>query len=84
MNKRLTLTDHERIGAELFEIRNRLLTLGGEIANTHPKASSVGRNALKMASSVDRVRAHLDNEAIAAGGSTRTYYPGTGKQGIAK
>ncbi len=52
---------HEAIGAELFAIRNRLLTLGVEVGTAYPKNSRQYKAGMEATKSVDRLRNVLDD-----------------------
>ena len=77
----LPLSRHQEIGAELYEIRNRLMRLSTEISNSHPKASKASRTSRKAADSIDSLRCVLDSIACSIpGGSPKVYYPGKAPQ----
>jgi hypothetical protein len=75
----LDITRHQEIGLELARIRDRLNTLGVEIANAYPKSSRLSRLALAMPDSVDKARSALDNQVCAEHpadpANTYVYYP---------
>jgi hypothetical protein len=75
----LSRARHHEIGLELARIRDRLTTLGVEIANAYPKSSPVSRLALAMPGSVDKARSALDDQACgeypADPDATCWYYP---------
>lgn len=57
----LTLERHREIGAELAQIRDRLVTLACEIGNAYPVTSPQSRAAAKAWPAVDSLRSLLDN-----------------------
>lgn len=77
MPKRMTISDHQRLGPELFELRNRLLSVAVEVYGALPKSSASAKAAHRAVAAVDRLRCELDNEACGLPeGSPRIYYPG--------
>jgi hypothetical protein len=80
MKPRLTAQRHQEIGAELYEIRNRLLKLGIEVANSYPKNGKFARYMLRMHFAVDTARAWGDAESCREypdTWETHWYYPGS-------
>jgi hypothetical protein len=75
----LDISRHQEIGLELARIRDRLTTLGVEVANAYPKSSRLSRLALAMPGSVDKARSALDNQVCAEHpadpDTTYWYYP---------
>lgn len=80
MRDTLTLEDHNRIGAELYDIRNRLLKLGTEINTAMPKTAPASKAAYRPVKAIDSLRCKLDSLACSIpGGGPRVYYPGAAK-----
>jgi hypothetical protein len=70
---------HEGLGLELKQIRDRLQILMLSVANRYPKAGRTSRSAMKVTAVLDSARWALDAETFRDLGErfdTRLYFPG--------
>ena len=75
--KKLTIEEHRKIGAELKQIRQYLITLSCKIPNTYGKTSRVGKQAVRAYSGIDPLRSAMENQMYMdcpGHGDTGIYY----------
>lgn len=75
----LDFDEHEALGRELWELRNRLLQISVRLSNAYAKTSRVDRAGQLAVSRVDALRSALDDECALEHPDRFTpavYYPG--------
>jgi hypothetical protein len=75
---KLTLDEHRGLGLELAVMRDRLLSLSVDLANTYGETTPVGRAALASHDQIDRLRSLLDSRLAdenPVAFSASVYYP---------
>lgn len=70
--KRLELTDHQRIGADLKEIYSKLIDLSCLIPNTYGITSRVGKSADKAYKAILNLRCVMEDQFYADCGRNAT------------
>lgn len=60
--KKLTIEDHQRIGAELKRIHKYMATLSCKIPNTYGKTSRVGKQAARVYDAINQLRNVMENQ----------------------
>jgi hypothetical protein len=77
--RRMSVDEHHAVGAELYQIRDRMQTLAIVLQQHFPKSSSVGKALHRPERAIDHLRCRLDDLFCTQHPeqfSTRVYYPG--------
>jgi len=72
MKKRPTLSEHQAFGAELKELRDRLLKLSVRVSNAYPKTERAGRELHASLTRMDAAKSRLEDLVIMENGEADT------------